>query len=116
MAADIPPQVQNQLMQLQQLRDQTQAVAVQRSQLEAAARELESTLGALSSTPADAAIYRASGSLLVEVKDRDVLKKGLEDEKETMEVRLQSAKKNEARLRERMTALQQELQAVLGGR
>lgn len=116
MAADLPPHLQQQLVQLQQLREQAQVVVAQRSQLEAAAGELERTLAALGKAASDAAIYRGAGSVLVEVKDRAALVKEIEEEKETLDVRLASARKNEQRLRERMTALQTELQAALGGR
>lgn len=116
MAAEIPPHVQNQLVQLQQLREQAQVVIAQRQQLEAAASETERTVEALKKADPTANVYRGVGSVLVQVKDRDTLVKELEEEKETLDVRLQSAKRNETRLKERMTALQQEIQAALGGR
>jgi len=50
------------------------------------------------------------------VSDRARLESELKDQQETMTVRLESAKRQEQRLRERVTALQTELQAALSGR
>ncbi|HVL47550.1 MAG TPA: prefoldin subunit beta [Candidatus Thermoplasmatota archaeon] len=115
MAADIPPQLQNQLRQLQELQQQAQVVIQQRGQIEAQLREVERTLEELAKLEAGATLYRSVGSLLIRVKDAETLKKDLEEQKETMDVRLQSAKRQETRLRERLTSLQRELQAALGG-
>lgn len=116
MAGQLPPQIQNQLNQLQELQQQAQVVVSQRSQLEVQVRELERTLEELAKVPADAPLYRSVGSLLVRAGDREALVNELTDQKETMTVRLESAKRQEQRLRERVTALQAELQAALGGR
>lgn len=115
MAADLPPQIQNQLQQLQQLQQQAQAIVNQRSQMEVTVRELERTLEELEKAAPDATLYRSVGSLLIKAKDRDSLVADLRDQKETSEVRLQTVKRQEERLRERMTSLQKELQAALQG-
>lgn len=114
MASELPPQLQNQLMQLQQVQQQAQVVVAQRQQLESQVRELERTLEELGKVEGDAPIYRSVGSLLVRVKDRDGLKKDLEEQRETSDVRLQSIKRQEQKLRERLTSLQKELEAALG--
>lgn len=116
MAGQLPPQIQNQLAQLQELQQQAQVVISQRQQLEAQVRELERTLDELKKLPADAPLYRSVGSLLARTPDRAALEAELADQKETATVRLESAKRQETRLRERMTALQTELQAALGQR
>lgn len=116
MAGQLPPQIQNQLAQLQELQQQAQVVIQQRQQLELQVRELERTLEELSRLPRDAPLYKSVGSLLVRASDREALERDLADQRETSTVRLESAKRQEARLRERVTALQAELQAALGGR
>ncbi|HET6403052.1 MAG TPA: prefoldin subunit beta [Candidatus Thermoplasmatota archaeon] len=116
MAGQLPPQIQNQLAQLQELQQQAQVVVQQRQQLEMQVRELERTLEELAKVSADAPLFRSVGSLLVAVTDRAKLESDLKDQQETMTVRLESAKRQEQRLRERVTALQTELQAALGGR
>ncbi|MHB8604023.1 MAG: prefoldin subunit beta [Thermoplasmatota archaeon] len=114
MAADLPPQLQNQLQQLQQLQQQAQVVISQRQQLELSVRELERTVEELGKLDANATVYKSAGALLVKAKDIASLKKDLEEQKETLDVRLASAKRQEERLRERVTSLQKELQAALG--
>lgn len=116
MAGSLPPQIQNQLAQLQELQQQAQVIVSQRQQLEMQVREVERTLEELAKVPQDAPLYRSVGALLVRTTDRAGLETDLTDQKETMTVRLESAKRQEARLRERVTALQTELQAALGGR
>lgn len=115
MASELPPQVQNQLAQLQQLQQQAQVVISQRQQIELQLRETERTLEELGKVAEDAVVYRSVGSLLVRAKDVPGLKKEIEEQKETLEVRLSSTKRQEDRLRERLTSLQKELQAALGG-
>lgn len=116
MAGQLPPQIQNQLAQLQELQNQASIVVQQRQQLELQVRELERTLEELAKVGKDAPIYRSVGALLVRTTDREGLERDLTDQKETMTVRLESAKRQETRLRERVTALQTELQAALGQR
>jgi prefoldin beta subunit len=115
MAGQLPPQIQNQLAQLQELQQQAQVVISQRQQLEVQLREIERTLEELQKLTGDAPLYRSVGSLLVAVQDRAKLEADLKDQQETMTVRLESAKRQEQRLRERMTSMQNELQAALGG-
>lgn len=116
MAGQLPPQIQNQLAQLQELQQQASVVVQQRQQLELQVREIERTLEELAKVPAGAPLFRSVGSLLVSVTDRPKLEADLKDQQETMTVRLESAKRQETRLRERVTSLQTELQAALGGR
>lgn len=112
-ADDLPPQVRNQLARLQQLQQQAQVVMQQRVQVEMQIRELDKTLEELEKVAADAPIYRSTGALLMRAKDRDTVKAGLSEEKETAEVRLGSLKKQEQKSKEALTALQQEIQAAI---
>ena len=114
---ELPPQVQNQLAQFQQLQQQLQVLATQRLQLEAKLREIENTLQELSKVGADTPVYRSTGSLLIRVQDRDGLKKELEEQKETLGIRVNTIKKQEKSFGERYEQLQQKLsEALEGGR
>jgi prefoldin beta subunit len=115
MAAELPPQLRNQLQLFQQLQQQAQVVVGQRAQLELQVRELERTLEELGKATDDAPIYRSVGSLLIRAKDRAALQAELAEQKETAEVRLTSMKRQEEKLRERLTSMQKELEAALGG-
>lgn len=116
MASELPPQVQNQIAQLQQLQQQAAVLGSQRQQLEVAVREIERTLEELAKAAPDAVLYRTAGGLLIRAKDKESVAKDLTDTKETTDVRLESVKRQEQRLRERLESLQKELQAALGGR
>lgn len=113
MAAELPPQLRNQLQLFQQLQQQAQMLTSQRVQLELQVKELEKTLEELGKVASDAPIYRSAGSLLLRAKDKAAVQAEVEEQKETAEVRLASAKRQEEKLRERLTSLQKELQAAL---
>lgn len=112
---ELPPQVQNQLLKLQELQRQGQMLAAQRQQLDMTARETTKTLEEIGKLEAGATVYRSSGALLMRVKDLAAVKSELDEVKESAEVRLAKVKKEEERLKERLLSLQKELQAVLGG-
>ncbi len=112
---EIPPQVQNQLAQFQQLQQQLQVLASQRLQLEAKLRETETTLAELEKVAQETAVYRSTGALLVRVEDRDGLRKELEEQKETLGIRVNTIKKQEKSLGERYEQLQQKLSVALEG-
>lgn len=113
--AELPPQVQNQVAQLQELQNQHQATLQQKQQLESRVRELKTSLEELEEAGADSTIFRSVGGLLIKVDDRDELIDELEEEKETMSVRLNQVKKQEERVKDKIDQLQSNLQQALGG-
>jgi prefoldin beta subunit len=110
---ELPPQVQNQLAQYQQLQQQLQVLGTQRIQLEGKLREVTSTLEELGKVSAESPVYRSTGSLLMRVGDREALRKELEEQKETLEIRVNTIKKQEKSLGDRYEKLQQKLSAAL---
>ncbi len=112
---ELPPQVQNQLAQFQQLQQQLQVLASQRLQLEAKLREVTGTLEELEKVSAETPVYRSTGALLLRVEDRAALKKDLEDQKETLGIRVNTIKKQEKSLGERYEQLQAKLSEALEG-
>ena len=113
---ELPPQVQNQIAQFQQLQQQLQVLATQRLQLEAKLREVEGTLEDLGKVGGDVPVYRSTGALLIRVEDREGLRKELEEQKETLGIRVNTIKKQEKSLGERYEQLQAKLtQALEGG-
>jgi prefoldin beta subunit len=113
MASELPAQLRNQLQLFQQLQQQAQVIVSQRAQLEVQVRELERTLEELAKVADDAPIYKSAGSILVRAKDKAAVKAEVEEQKETSEVRLGSLKRQEEKLRERLTSLQKEIEAAL---
>ncbi len=116
MMDNIPPKVQNQIAQFQQLTQQIQMVTTQKIQLEAQARELDKTVQELEKSPEDSAVFKNVGSLLIQVKDRPALMTELKEQKETTEVRVKTLDRQDKHLRERHQSLQSQItQALQGG-
>jgi len=119
MATDpIPDDVQQQLAQFEQLRQQAQVLAQQQSQVELAMREADRTLEELDGIAKDTPLYRASGAIMVRVDDLAKLKSDLKDEQETLELRTKTLKsqidKLEAQLQEMQTRLTPVMQRLQG--
>ena len=83
MSAELPPQIQNQVAQLQQLQQQAQALAVQRSQLELALNEAKQTLAELDKLDEKAVIFKTVGTILVR-SNKDQVNGELTEKKETL--------------------------------
>ena len=64
MTSELPPQIQNQIAQLQQVQQQVQALSMQKSQIEAMQKESKMALEDLERLADDAVIYRSVGELL----------------------------------------------------
>ena len=110
MATDpIPDDVQKQLEQFEQMRQQVQVLSQQQSQVEMAIREADRTLEELDGVSKDTPLYRASGAIMMRVDDLAKLKADLKEEQETLELRTKTLKtqidKLEAQLKEMQTQL-----------
>lgn len=116
MMDNIPPKVQNQIAQFQQLTQQIQMVTTQKIQLEAQVRELDRTVAELEKLGDDSSVFKNVGSLLIQVKDKPALLTELKEQKETAEVRVKTLDRQDKHLRERHQSLQQQItQALQGG-
>ena len=114
MATDaIPDDVQQQLEQFEQLRQQAQALAQQQSQVEMAMRETERTLEELDEVAADTPLYRASGAIMVRVDDLKKLKSDLKEEQERHELRTKTLKTQIDKLNTQLQEMQTRLTPVL---
>jgi len=113
MSGELPPQVQNQIAQLQQLQQQHQTVATQRSQIEALLREIEAALNELEKSSEDSVIYKSVGEILFKA-DKQKLLEELKERKDMMELRLKTMGKQEERIQGRFTQLQEQLKLSLG--
>lgn len=113
MMDNIPPKVQNQIAQFQQLTQQIQMVTTQKIQLEAQVRELDKTIQELERVSDDSMIYKNVGSLLIQVKDKPALLTELKDQKETADVRIKTLDRQDKHLRERHKSLQDQITQAL---
>jgi len=113
MSGELPPQIQNQLAQLQQLQQQAQAVMTQKGQIEGLIRETEAALKELGKSADDAVIYKSVGELLFKA-DKLKLTEELKERKDMMDIRQKTMAKQEERIQGRFTQLQEQLKMSLG--
>jgi prefoldin beta subunit len=113
-SGEIPPQVQNQLAQLQQLKVQIESVGRQKMQVEALLRDSENALEELEKLDEKSVIYRDVGELMIKA-DRGEVKADLSEKKETYDLRLKTLERQEERVQKKYQQLQQQLREALGG-
>ena len=106
MNPQMSPQMENQLAQFQQIQQQLQMIASQRVQLEAQTKELEKAIETLDKAAADTPVYKSVGSVLVKAESKDKVKAEMEEQKETMGVRIKTLERQEGHLKERFQTLQ----------
>lgn len=112
---EIPPQIQNQINQYRQIQQQLQVVTAQRVQMETRLKEVEGTLEELEKASEDAPVYKSIGSLLIRAEGKEEVRKDLEDQKETLSIRVKTLEKQEKSLAERYERMQQQITQALGG-
>ncbi|MHC1593275.1 MAG: prefoldin subunit beta [Methermicoccaceae archaeon] len=115
MASELPPQVQNQIAQLQQVQQQAQALSNQKAQTELMLREIESALEELSKLSSDAVVYKSAGGLMLKV-DKASSESELVERKENLEVRIKSVERQLDRVENRFKELQEQITSVLGSK
>ena len=113
MSSDLPPQVKNQLAQLQQIQQQAQAIAAQKNQVEINMKETDLALEELEKLDDDAVVYRAIGDLLIKT-EREKTKVSLKEKKDTLDLRLQTLTRQEERAQKRFQQLQEQLKQAIG--
>ena len=109
---ELPPQVQEQLVRLQQLQQTLQAVVTQKQQLEIELTEADRAIGELEKLSDQTPVYKSVGSILVKY-DRQLLVNELKEKKELYNTRVTVLGRQEERTRERIKELQQKLQERL---
>ncbi len=112
-SSEIPPQVQNQLAQLQQLKVQLEAVGRQKMQVEALLRDSENALEELEKLDENSVIYKTVGELMIKA-DKELVKEDLSERKETYDLRLKTLERQEERAQKKYQQLQQQLREALG--
>ncbi len=113
MSQELPPQIKNQLAQMQQIQQQAQAIIAQKNQVEITLKETELALEELDKLDPDAVVYRAMGDLLIKT-ERDKTKESLKEKKDTLDLRLQTLARQEERAQKRFQQLQEQLKQAMG--
>jgi prefoldin beta subunit len=108
----IPPRIQNQLLQFQQVQQQAQAIATQRFQLELQLKEVERSLGEVSKLDNKAEIYKSVGAILIR-SNTPAIKEELVEKKETLELRIKTLKRQEEKIQQRLKEMQDKIREEL---
>ena len=95
MMNNIPPDVQNQIVQFQQLQQQLQLVAQQKQHITMQLDEVQTTIEAIGKVKEGDEVFKNVGSLLIKVTDLGEAKKDLKEKKETLEQLTSEAAKKE---------------------
>jgi prefoldin beta subunit len=112
--AELPPQVQEQLVRLQQLQQTLQSVVTQKQQLELELNETDKALSELEKSTDETPVYKSVGSILVKSNKQTLLGE-LKERKELLTTRVTVLGKQEERTRERLKEVQEKLQERLRG-
>jgi prefoldin beta subunit len=115
MSIELSPQMQNQLAQLEQVRQQMQLITNQRLQLEGELSEVEKALEELKKVSEDTPVYKTIGSILVKAENPEAVVKELSEQKETLSIRVKTLERQEKRLKERYESLGQQLSQAIRG-
>ena len=109
---ELPPQLQEQLLRLQQLQQTLQSVVTQKQQVELELSETDKALAELEKSTDETPVYKSVGSILVK-SNRQALLTELKERKELMATRVTVLGKQEDRTRERLKEIQEKLQERL---
>lgn len=110
--SQLPPKVQERLLQLQQLQRNLQTILAQKQQVELELTETEQALTELGNLTKNAVIYKSIGSLLVK-SQKNKVETELKERKELLDTRTEVLGKQAERLRSQLNQLQTKLKRDL---
>ncbi|MGC9148628.1 MAG: prefoldin subunit beta [Sulfolobales archaeon] len=113
MAETLPPELQQYLVKLQQLRAKLNQILTEKNIVQAQLRETERALEILRNTSPDTPIYRAAGHLIVKVSKEEA-ERDLNDKKDILELRLKSLEKQETSLNTEIKGVESKINEILG--
>ena len=109
---ELPPQVQNQLKQLQQLQQQLELFVQQRLQLDIRLKETDNALDELQKLKGEEPIYKNIGNIIIKA-DKETIIKELNEDMGTTKLRKKSVEDQETKLKEKIEELQEKIQTAL---
>ncbi|MGC8610569.1 MAG: prefoldin subunit beta [Thermoplasmata archaeon] len=107
---NLTPYLQEKVKQAQNIQQQLESIIAQKYQIDLKIKEIEKTLEELEKVEENQKVYKISGSILVEVKDREKLKKEFEDEKEMLTIRSNTLEKQKKLLEEKYAEIEKEFE------
>lgn len=111
--SNLPPQVQERFLRLQQLQQTLQSVLAQKQQVELELSEIGQASAELEKLTDDAVIYKATGSLMIKAEKAEVTAE-LNERKDLLNTRVTILTKQEERVRAQLKEVQTRLQQDLG--
>lgn len=108
---EIPPNIQHEIQQFQQMEQQYQMVVTQKQKLSIELNE--TTLASEELKKETDTVYKSIGSILVKTGKED-LEKELAEKKENLEVRLKTLERQEQRLLEKLKNMRAKIEQMLG--
>lgn len=107
--AEVPEEVQEKVRQLQMLEQALQQLLMQKQAFQLQLMESESALKELQGSEE---AYKIIGNVMVLTKKEELVKE-LQEKKETVELRISSLEKQEAKTREKASSLQKDVLAAI---
>lgn len=109
----LSPEAQQVLMELQTFQQQMQTVLMQKESLSIQNMEIEKALEELGKSEHDD-VYKAVGPILIKSTKKDLTKE-LNEKKETVDLRIKSLQKQEARLKDKLKESQERFEEIFKG-
>ncbi len=109
----IPQQLQHQLGQYQQIRQQYQEIALQRRRLETQLSEAKSAMEELDKLQSGDIVYKSVGNLMIRV-DKEEAKKELAEKIETLDLRIKVHQRQETKIVNRMKEMESKIRSMTG--
>ncbi|OYT61579.1 MAG: prefoldin subunit beta [Thermofilum sp. ex4484_15] len=114
MSTEMPQAVRNQVIRLQQMQRELQALVLRIQQFQLQLREIDNAIKELNKVSEGERVYKLSGPILVSVTAKEVLEE-LKSKRESLEIRLKTLEKQENLLRKHITDLEKKINKALGG-
>jgi len=112
MSTELPPQVQNQLAQLQQVQQQAQMLIGQKNQVSMMLKDTEMALKELEKLDEDSIIYKSVGEILIKADKNKTLEE-LTEKKDMLDLRLKTLSRQEERVQNRYKQLHEQIKQSL---
>lgn len=109
---EMSPQIQHQIAQFQAVQQQAQQITSQKMQMELQLKEVERAIEELKKLKKGAEVYKSIGSLLIK-KEKGPINVELKEKKETLELRVKSFQKQEAKVQSKLTEMQNKIQEII---
>jgi len=108
----IPPEIQQKLLKFQQLQQQLQLISQQRQQIELQLGEVTRASEEVGKLTAKSDVYKSVGNLLIK-SSKTGISKELKERKETLDLRVNTLKKQEEKLKSTLNEMQASIQQAL---